>query len=231
MSKSADGALIARRTPKTRDGVEFTQNTQISQDPVYKQGAIHTIASSIYPQCKRFPQRMCASPAITGIDPQVPCYWTSSTIRLATRKNSMCHPPRANISAYTPGLCVPRCNWPLGAVYRPRRCFDSPQDIWKEKWGIIHTNTQISQDPNYTQGMMHTITLGMYTQCKRPHQRMCASPGTTRIDPQAPCCILWAKCTRAPHILVKTRGDRERFRVYPCAWYVCANVSQPQVLS
>ena len=144
MSKSAHGALIARRTPKTRDGVEFTQNTQISQDPVYKQGAIHTIAISIYPQCKHFPQRMCASPATTGIDPQVPCYWISSKIRLAARKNSMCHPPHVDISAYTPGLCVPRCNWPLGAV------FTGPEGALKARRTSGKRNgVEFTQTPKY----------------------------------------------------------------------------------
>ena len=36
---------------------------------------------------------------------------------LLLEKLACATPPHANFGAYTPGLCVQRCNWPLGAVF------------------------------------------------------------------------------------------------------------------
>ena len=51
--------MIARRAPGKRDRVEFTRSTQISQDPVYKQGVMHTITRGMYPQYKHPSSHVC----------------------------------------------------------------------------------------------------------------------------------------------------------------------------
>jgi len=57
--RGPEGALIAHRTPGKRDRVEFTHSTRISQDPVYKQGVVHTITLGMYPPCTHPASHVC----------------------------------------------------------------------------------------------------------------------------------------------------------------------------